>query len=141
MLIRERRAEDFSSVRALLQRAGLPLEGLEKTRGWVAWQHDGVVAHVAVDETPKGIVLRSLVVAESARGKGLGRALLARAEEASAPCCLYLRTRTIEDWVRRRGYRAVTRAEVPDEVRQTAEFSGALCASVPIYHKQKKTKE
>lgn len=74
-------------------------------------------------------LLRSLVVAESARGKGCGRALVAQAERYArgrGAKRIYLLTTTATQYFDRLGYRSVPRDEVPETIRATQEFA-ALC--------------
>jgi SAM-dependent methyltransferase len=90
---------------------------------------------VAVELTPEVAVIRSLVVAPGAQGRGLGRQLLDRAEAAGGGRILALRTETIGPWAERREYRRTTVGELPASVRTTTEFEGELCASCPVYAK------
>jgi N-acetylglutamate synthase-like GNAT family acetyltransferase len=135
MLIRERKNLDLDAVKALLLQAELPLQGLAQTRGWVAAQDDKILAHIALEAAAEAVVLRSLVVDAAWRGKGIARRLMQLAESASAGQPIYLRTRTIEAWVERLGYRRVTLDAAPASLRQTSEFSGSICTSVAIFSK------
>ncbi|MDR3792591.1 MAG: GNAT family N-acetyltransferase [Terracidiphilus sp.] len=133
--IRERRREDLDGVRGLLAGAGLPLETLEQTRGWVALADGELAGHVALEQTEAGAVLRSLVVAAEARGRGVGGTLLRRAEAEATANTIFLRTQTIGEWVAQLGYERVALDAVPAEVRATVEFAGSICTSVPVYRK------
>lgn len=136
-MIRPREARDLPAVAALLTAAGLPAEGLERTVGWVADGEGALQGHVALEATPEAGVIRSLVVAPTLRGGGLGRALLDVAEAAVTTGPLVLKTDTIAAWVKRRGYRPVTLGEVPPTVRATTQFEGSLCASTPVFRKER----
>lgn len=136
-MIRRREAADQAAVIALLTAAGLPADGLERTVGWVAEAGGQLQGHVALEVTPEAGVIRSLVVAPTLRGGGLGRALLDVAEAALTTGPLVLKTDTIAAWVQRRGYRPVTLGEVPPGVRSTTQFEGSLCASTPVYLKER----
>jgi N-acetylglutamate synthase-like GNAT family acetyltransferase len=135
MEIRERSTEDLALVKALLTAAALPLDGLEATRGWVAVADSRVVGHVAAEEFGESVVLRSLVVAPEARGRGIAGALLRYAELQSVEKKAYLRTQTINAWVERLGYAKLPLERVPTELKASPEFSGFICSSVPIYVK------
>lgn len=135
MPIRARSVEDLPAVTALLRQAGLPLEGLETTRGWVMEENGSLLGHIALEDASASTILRSLVVLAGARGKGLGLKLLQHAERQAGPRAIYLRTRTINAWVEKLGYRKLAFDQVPEELRASAEFSGSICASVPIYGK------
>ena len=92
-------------------------------------------------DTPEGIVglelhgpvalLRSLAVAERARGKGCGRELVAEAERyawSQGVKEIYLLTTTAERFFSALGYRRAGRESAPEEIRATKEFS-TLCSS------------
>jgi amino-acid N-acetyltransferase len=87
-------------------------------------------------EEPEGIVglevfntlalLRSLAVASSRRGAGLGSKLLAHAENYARNLgikSLYLLTNTAESFFEHRGYRSTARDDAPSAIRETKEFS------------------
>jgi len=77
-------------------------------------------------------LLRSLAVAESARSTGLGRALVARAEEharSSGARSLYLLTTTAETFFHRLGYIASPRETAPPGIRESREFADICPAS------------
>ncbi len=136
-MIRPREPRDLPAVEALLAAAGLPAEGLNRTKGWVAEAESRVVGHVALESTPDAGVIRSLVVAPNLRGGGQGRHLLDAAEAAVDRGPIVLKTETITDWVLRRGYRSVPLGDVPPGVRTTTQFEGALCAGTPVFLKER----
>jgi amino-acid N-acetyltransferase len=87
-------------------------------------------------EEPEGIVglevfntlglLRSLAVASSRRGAGLGSKLLAHAEDYARNLgikSLYLLTNTAESFFEHRGYQSTARDDAPSAIRETKEFS------------------
>ena len=80
-------------------------------------------------------LLRSLVVAPEHRGAGAGSALIdcveAYAREQGLRA-MYLLTTTAEQFFARRGYLAVARAQVPDSIRSTREYSDICPASSTI---------
>ena len=133
--LRKRQSEDCASVAQLLTAANLPASGLERTEGWVIEGNQDILGHVAVELTSEVAVIRSLVVAPRAQGRGLGRKLLELAEAQAGGRLLTLRTETIGSWVERRGYRRTTMGQLPPSVRTTTEFEGDLCVSCPVYAK------
>jgi N-acetylglutamate synthase-like GNAT family acetyltransferase len=136
-MIRPRDPKDLPTVEALLQGAGLPPDGLDRTQGWVVEEGGQVVGHVALEGTADAGVIRSLVVEPTFRGGGQGRALLDAAEAAVMQGPIVLKTDTIAAWVLRRGYHPVTLGEVPPGVRTTTQFEGALCAGTPVFLKER----
>ncbi len=79
-------------------------------------------------------LLRSLAVAEHARGQGCGKLLVAAAEDQAGKngvADLYLLTTTAADFFSRLGYAPTLRAEAPEEIRNTQEFS-ALCPDAAV---------
>jgi len=134
--LRKRTPEDLEAVVRLLEAVNLPANGLDRTDGWVIQDGDRIVAHVAIERTPDAAVLRSIVVASDQRGRGLARRLLEAAEADAGGRTLVLKTDAVGPWVERRGYRRVTRDQLPPSVLATTQFEGALCASYPIYLKR-----
>jgi len=91
------------------------------------------------EQAPKGVVgleiygsealLRSLVVDETSRGHGCGKALVAAAERYARDCGvrrIYLLTTTAPKFFEGLGYHALARDQAPACIRTTSEFSG-LC--------------
>ena len=128
------RQPSLEQIRRLVAEANLPGDDLETldlsnflgcgTRE----QPDGVVG---LELQGTVALLRSLAVATAARGAGLGRALVAAAEnhaQARGVRSLYLLTTTAAGFFERLGYRHADRASAPEALRQTEEFS-SLCPS------------
>ena len=136
MYIRKRLHTDIPQVRAMLEAAALAPDGLELTAGWVAEDEGRLLGHVAAELTADAAVLRSLVVAPSAQGMGLGLRLLLEAERAMGDRILVLKTETVGPWMQRRGYARVSLDQVPTSVRATTQFAGSLCSRCPIFMKQ-----
>ena len=133
MTIRERLEDDFDQVRILLESAGLPVKGIDRTRGWVAEEDGQVISHIALEETVDAVVLRSLATAPSSQGKGLARVLIDLAEGQAGSRVILLRTKTVGPWVLRRGYVPAEPEQIPQSVRATSEFEGSLCSGFPVY--------
>ena len=76
-------------------------------------------------------LLRSLAVVNTARGTGLGAALVAHAEKIAADCdieAIYLLTTTAAGFFSRCGYHNVPRDTAPSSIAATSQFS-VLCPS------------
>jgi amino-acid N-acetyltransferase len=136
--LRRATPDDWAAVAALLEAAGLPLAGAHEHLGdfIVAERADAaLLGCVAVERYPAAEgaarasgLLRSLAVASTARGLGLGarlvRQALATAREAELADVTLLTT-TAADYFPRFGFRAITRDEAPLPIRDSLEFREA----------------
>ena len=128
---------DVDDVERLLSACQLPVDGV---RGClpnvlVAREDGRVVGSAAFETYRSGILLRSVAVDENYRGRGLGEALT---EEAFVLACskgatnAFLLTTTAVDFFPRFGFQSVSREEVPDDVKQSVEFTSACPASAVV---------
>lgn len=136
MQIRQAPAE--SQVRRLLSDAKLPTaditpEKLETFYTCVSGgEIEGIVGLELYDQVG---LLRSLLVRERRRARGLGSALVTHAEgvaRANGVLALYLLTTTAEHFFRRRGYERVSRESAPADIQRTSEFSETCPASSAV---------
>jgi amino-acid N-acetyltransferase len=124
-----------STAVALLQAQGLPVSDITD-------EHLEHFFFVGSDGSPSGLVgleiygsdalLRSLVVAETARTQGVGAALVQHAEDYAVSHhvdAIYLLTTTAEPFFEHRGYRRIDRSEAPQTIQSTAEFASICPAS------------
>ena len=84
-------------------------------------------------------LLRSLAVASSRRGTGVGSGLVAHAERHARDQgvqSLFLLTTTAEKFFLRRGYTRIPRDEAPAAIKGTKEFSGICPSSSAFMVKQ-----
>jgi amino-acid N-acetyltransferase len=121
-----------STVVALLHSQGLPVSDITD-------EHLEHFFLIGSDASPTGLVgvemygtealLRSLVVAETARTQGIGSALVQHAEEYASShhvSAMYLLTTTAENFFKRRGYEGIDRSQAPPSIERTREFA-SLC--------------
>jgi amino-acid N-acetyltransferase len=124
-----------STAVALLHSQGLPVSDLTD-------EHLEHFFFIGSDGSPTGLVgvelygtealLRSLVVAETARTQGIGSALVQHAEEYASSRrvgTMYLLTTTAEKFFKRLGYERVDRSQAPPSIERTREFAGLCPAS------------
>jgi N-acetylglutamate synthase-like GNAT family acetyltransferase len=128
--IRPATPADRPRVEALLKADGLPLDGIpaDLARFVVAESPQGVVGAAGLEVCGPAALLRSVVVAPSGRGSGIGSRLVERvcanAAEAGADD-IYLLTTTAPGYFPRFGFTRVDRKDAPAALRSSAEFRGA----------------
>jgi amino-acid N-acetyltransferase len=141
--VRQAGDKDRPGIGALLAEARLPSEDLQRMD-----MADFLVARSATGRRLGAVglerfrtigLLRSLVVAEGARGNGTGRRLVERLEaEAAASGVreLWLLTEDAEHFFERLGYAPAERGDAPTSIRTTAEFSSLCPADAHLMHKR-----
>ncbi len=140
LLIAAARADDLDAVRALLVASGLPdvdvaerfPEGFVVVREGAAIVAPAIVATAGLEVHGDVGLLRSVAVASSRRGTGVGRRLVddrVRAARAQQLRAVYLLTTTAADWVARLGFERVPRQSAPDALQRSTEFASVCPAS------------
>jgi len=136
---------DLPAILALLDATRLPRAGIEDhvASTLVARQDSGVVVGTAALELYGGAaLLRSVVVAATLRGQGLGAALttaaLALARQRGVRS-VYLLTETAGRFFPRFGFHAINRADVDVAVLASTQFTTACPKSAMVMVKQLKT--
>jgi amino-acid N-acetyltransferase len=135
--LRSATAADLPDVLALLERAGLPTEGVDPDAltNFVIAEHEGrPVGVVGVEVYRESALLRSAAVEEGWRGSGVGGALVDRALALTRERGIrdvFLLTTTAEDYFPRFGFACIARESVPQAVQASAEFQGA-CPSTAV---------
>jgi amino-acid N-acetyltransferase len=124
---------DLASIRGLLEAAGLPTSDLVSARPEFVLVREGttVVAAGALQRFGSAALLRSVVVAENARNRGLGRQVVRQLEQLAQGEKieqLVLLTETASAFFRREGYRTIERSAAPLQVQESTEFR-SLCPS------------
>lgn len=151
MSIRVELAEpaDLPAILALLEKSGLPEAGLKDHVGTLLLVAKGgengrLLGCGALEIYGSDGLLRSVAVAEDARGRGLGdritRATLALASKLELTE-VYLLTETAQAFFARHGFLQTERATVPPAVCRSVEFSSACPASAVAMVKRFGNKE
>jgi amino-acid N-acetyltransferase len=135
--IREAAASDLAQIERLLVASSLPTAGIADVlcRFLVAEHEGAVVGVVGVEECCGFGLLRSTAVGSEWRSRGLGRQLVERAiieAESRGVKALYLLTTTAERYFPSFGFTTITRDQVPEPVRATAEFCTVCPASATV---------
>lgn len=118
---------DMHVIRQLLSSNRLPTSDLGDSRPefFVTCEGAEIVGVGGLEIHGQVGLLRSVVVADRVRGQGIGRSLV-EAVEASARdrgmASLLLLTETAADFFGRLGYSEIARNEVPQPIRNSAEF-------------------
>lgn len=140
--LRDARLADWPAVRAMLEAAELPHADLSPAamREFLVAEEAAAVCG-AVGLEPAGPVglLRSLVVAQSVRGRGLGETLLTALEQRASErgvVELWLLTIDAGEFFARRGYAPKPREAAPPAIRGSREFSSLCPADAALYSKR-----
>ena len=130
---------NFSAVINLLKENSLPTQDIsEVTKLFVLEEGNEVRGAVGLESSGVLGLLRSLVVPHNHRGEGYGNKLVDFIEAFSKQQGvhqLYLLTTTAEKFFSGRGYKIISREDVPHFIRQTSEFSSACPASAIVMKK------
>jgi amino-acid N-acetyltransferase len=127
---------DVPAIAALLRAAELPDEDFAPHLAQFLVVRGGgaVVGAVGAELGGPDALLRSLVVASSQRGAGLGGRLVDELERAAGAWGVrrwWLLTTTAEGFFKARGFRVAARSEAPEAIRRTGQFSGGCgCSAV-----------
>ena len=137
LVFRPAGASDWPAVASLLEANRLPLEGArEHLANYLLVETEGVVGGCAgIEDYGSVVLLRSVVVAPSLLGQGLGKALVERvlreaARRGARQACLL--TTTAPDYFERLGFQRGPVAEAPSALAASAELRGA-CPAAAIF--------
>ena len=135
--IRSATPADLPRIERLLTSSELPLAGVKESLGTFLIAESGadIVGVAGLEVCCDNALLRSVAVAPSHRSRGVGRELVMRLigdAEARGIHALYLLTTTAESYFPSFGFRKIERAEVPEDVRATEEFTSACPASATV---------
>ncbi len=133
-------ASDKESIVALLVSQKLPVADLPEAleNFLVAKNGYRLVGVVGIEIYGEFGLLRSLAVDPEFRGQGIADQLVRNIERHSDSKGLkeiYLLTETAPDYFDRKGYRLITRNDVPDEVKQSSEFNHVCPQSAIVMKK------
>jgi amino-acid N-acetyltransferase len=135
--IRMARATDLGAIEELLTASELPTTGVKDALGgfMVAESDNRLVGVVGMERCGRYGLLRSTAVSAEWRGRGVAKELVERVianAERKGVQALYLLTTTAEQYFPSFGFRVTSRDVVPDEIRNTCEFSETCCASATV---------
>ena len=130
------RPQDCDKVALLLKRSGLPIDDIDSCLEgfFTAFNEDNLVGTIGLEVYENIGLLRSLAVAPSHRGKGIGRQLHDRLLEAAQEKdlqYLYLLTTDADKYFARFGFKQITRDKTPDAIKKHEQFT-RLCPDSAI---------
>lgn len=127
-------AADVDFIKALLTASELPTDGVDDH--WktfiVAREGNAIVACGGSEAYQFAALIRSVAVAPTHRGKGLGRRIVRQLLDRLASRGLrefYLLTTTAEEYFHKRGFKTIDRDEVHPQLLSSREFQDACPAS------------
>ncbi len=136
--LRSATTDDLPAIERLLVAADLPVDGVAGAlpQFVVADEGAGAVGAAGLEWHGDHALLRSVVVAPEARGRGLARAMVDRLLEPAAArgARVYLLTTTAERYFATLGFAAVDRAAVPAEIRASPEFASICPSDATVMH-------
>ena len=141
ILIEDANESDRAAIVVLLQNTNLLPDGIEShLKNVIVIRHPEAVAGLeflvgsaGLEIYGKSALLRSLAVHPDFQGTGLGTRLVNRiidVAKGKGITHLFLLTDSAEDYFKKRGFVVVGRNLVPDDMKQSIEFT-TLCTSSP----------
>ena len=130
------------AARRLIAACGLPVDDIadrELKSFFGCGSADEPAGVVGVEMYGDVALLRSLAVAEAARGQGCRRQLVEAAEtyaQCSGARAIYLLTPTARDYFAHLGYMTIDRSQAPEALRGSSQLAGAGCSGATLMAKQ-----
>src|SRR5437588_12001247 len=130
IIIEAAHVDDLPAILALLQKSGLPQDGLSDhvVTTLVASEDHTIVGSAALELYGTVALLRSVAVADQLRGQGLGQQLTQKAlklAEQHGVTLVYLLTETASAFFPRFGFRPISRSEVSPAIHASTEWTTA----------------
>lgn len=130
----------LNQFRESLSEAGLPYDDIsEPGLQFYRFEVDGNrVAYGGLEGSGPDLLLRSMVVCETRRGEGLGKAVLSELERyaiSQGAVRLHLLTQSAAGFFAANGYELLDKGEAPVVISQTAQFKHLCPASASYLRK------
>lgn len=134
LFIRRATSHDWQSLATLLATADLPLAGAEANLSdfFLAFRDDVLIGSAGLERYGDTALLRSVAIASTERGKGVGRTLVNQVLAYAASLevrQVVLLTTSAADFFVRFGFQPMSREEFPLAVQVSVEFQEACPAS------------
>ena len=139
-IIEKANSQQRDKIISLLTSANLPVEDLpDSLDNFLVSINDGqLIGAIGLEKYENCGLLRSLVVDKAYRSKNLGSAMVESLEDNAVGLgieCIYLLTETAPDYFEKKGYKRISRDEVPASVKTSSEF-GFVCPVSAIVMKK-----
>jgi arsenate reductase (thioredoxin) len=136
----------YNAVINLLQSNHLPVADIDKAlpNFWVAMHGEQLVGAIGMEQYGSNALLRSAVVDDQFRNKGIATQLVDAFLTGAAWQLIdnvYLLTTTAKSYFEHKGFAVVDRSVVPDAVQQSAEFSHLCPSSATVMHRSTNRKK
>ncbi len=140
MELRKLQAADHATAHQLLQQLSLPFTDLDQEQLLLfsLHQEDEIQGIGGLEVYEKYALIRSVAIFPSHQQRGHGSTLVDLLEEKARNLGieqLYLLTTTAESFFHKKGYQTLHRANAPEVLQQTTEFS-ALCPDTAVCMKK-----
>ena len=139
-MIIEQARNQRKNILAILSAQKLPVEDLPNNLDnfLLAKESDKLIGVIGLEIYGAYGLLRSLAVIPEYRNKGIAGKLMERLESLAALkslTTLYLLTQTAPEYFFRKSFQKITRDEVPDEMKESSEFSHVCPKSAIVMKK------
>jgi len=139
-MIIEQAQDQRENIISILSAEKLPVDDLpEKLDNFlVAVENEKVIGVIGLEVYGYYGLLRSLAVPSEYRNKGIAEKLIYQLETLAVQkgiTDLFMLTETAPEYFIRKGFQKITRDEVPEEVKQSSEFSHVCPVSALVMKK------
>jgi amino-acid N-acetyltransferase len=128
-------AEQRELAIALLQQHNLPTSDIDDDKLlYLLMDGEYLIGTAGLEIFDNCALLRSVSIITAQQGRGYGKIInkaIEKYAKQSGIECMYLLTTTAKDFFERQGYCIIDRNDVPEVVKQTAEFS-SLCPAAAV---------
>jgi amino-acid N-acetyltransferase len=128
-----------SAVISLLKENNLPVADLDEKKNLFAFLENGkVIGSGGLEFFNRSALLRSISIKKELQGMGAGKLLLRKLETIARRndvSFLYLLTTTAKEFFSKEGYEIIQRDAVPEEIKNTTEFSSVCPTSATVMRK------
>jgi amino-acid N-acetyltransferase len=128
-----------SAVISLLKENNLPVADLDEKKTLFAFLENAkVIGSGGLEFFNRSALLRSISIKKDLQGMGAGKLLLYELETIARQkniSSLYLLTTTAKDFFSKEGYEIIQRDKVPEEIKNTTEFSLVCPTSATVMRK------